>query len=232
MNLVLIGAQGSGKGTQASLLVEKLHIQHVSSGDLLRDAVKQGTPLGNQAKQYMDRGELVPDSLIIQMILTYLERAEFAKGVILDGFPRTRDQAQTLDAALPTDRAINKAIYLNVPRDMLFARLSGRYVCVAHQHVYNIRTKPPKVALTCDIDGSELIQRSDDTPAVIEKRLKDFFELTLQVVHYYRAQQKLVEIDGSQSIDAVSADLMTKLGLEALTSAEMPGQQHNAPGGK
>ncbi len=216
MNLILIGAQGSGKGTQAALLVEKLGILHLSSGDIFRMAVKQGTPVGLAAKQYMDRGELVPDHITVQLILDILAQPEYGPGVVLDGFPRTRDQAQALDEALPQlQRKIDYAIYLNVPRDVLLARLSGRYVCSGpEQHVYNIKTKPPRVPGICDIDGTDLIQRSDDTPAVIDKRLRTFFEDTIQVVHYYRAQQKLIEIDGNQSIATVSATLMSGLGIE------------------
>lgn len=217
MNLILIGAQGSGKGTQAGLLVAKLGVRHLSSGDIFRLAVEQGTPIGLEAKQYMDRGELVPDRITIQLILDLLAAPEYANGVVLDGFPRTRDQAQALDGALPQlQRKVDFAIYLNVPRDVLLDRLSGRYVCsLPQQHVYNIKTKPPKVPGKCDIDDSDLIQRSDDTPANIERRLHIFFESTIQVVHYYRAQQKLLELDGNQSIDAVSHALLHGLGIEA-----------------
>lgn len=219
MNLILIGAQGSGKGTQASILVERLGIKHLSSGDIFRTAVSQGTPLGLEVKGYMERGELVPDRLTIQLILDLLKAPEYAPGVVLDGFPRTRDQARALDDALPElHRQIDRAIYLNVPRDVLLDRLSGRYVCTAHQHVYNIKTKPPKEPGICDIDGSELIQRSDDTPAVIEKRLKTFFEDTIQVVHYYRAQGKLLELDGNLPIDQVSQQLVRGLGLEPVSA--------------
>lgn len=213
MNLILIGAQGSGKGTQASLLVEQLNVQHLSSGDIFRYAVEQGTPVGLEAKQYMDRGELVPDRITIQLILHLLGEPAYTAGVILDGFPRTRDQAKALDEALPQlGRSIDHAIYLNVPRDVLYERLSGRFVCTAHQHVYNSKTKPPRVRGYCDIDGSELIQRSDDTPANIERRLQIFFEQTIQVVQYYRAQHTLIELDGNRPIADVSADLLRALG--------------------
>jgi adenylate kinase len=215
VNLILIGAQGSGKGTQAIKLVEHLGIQHLASGDIFRNAVAQGTPLGQEVKGYMERGEFVPDHITIALILDLLRAPAYEPGVVLDGFPRTRDQASALDDALPQlHRRIDRAIYLNVPRDVLLDRLSGRYVCTAHQHVYNIKTKPPKVPGSCDVDGSDLIQRSDDTPAVIEKRLQKFFEETIQVVHYYRVQGKLLELDGNQPIDDVSRQLLLGLGLE------------------
>lgn len=214
MNLILIGAQGSGKGTQASLLVEELGIVHLSSGDVFRSAVKLGTPVGLEAKEYMDRGAFVPDRITIRLILDMLTLPEYTPGVVLDGFPRTRDQARALDDALPElHRAIDRTIYLNVPREILFDRLSGRFVCRDHQHVYNIKTKPPLTPGRCDIDGSPLMQRSDDTPAVIEKRLHDFFEQTIPVVHYYRAQGRLLEIDGNQPIERVGALLIEGLGI-------------------
>ena len=221
MNLILIGAQGSGKGTQASILVEELGIKHLSSGDIFRTAVKLGTPVGLEAKEFMDRGELVPDRITIRLILDMLAAPEYTPGVVLDGFPRNRDQARALDDALPElHRTIDRAIYLNVPREVLFERLSGRFVCRDNQHVYNVKSKPPLVPGLCDIDGSPLIQRSDDTPAVIEKRLHDFFEQTIQVVHYYRAQGKLLELDGNQPIEKVGQMLVEGLGIAVTTPVE------------
>ncbi len=215
MNLILIGAQGSGKGTQSALITERLGVRPLASGDIFRIAVSQGTPLGLEAKTYMDRGDLVPDDITIHLILDLLSGPEFAPGVILDGFPRTRDQARALDEALPRlGRTIDKAIYLNVPRPVLRERLSGRYVCTApQQHVYNIKTNPPRNAGVCDVDGSPLVQRTDDTPEKIERRLRVFFEQTIEVVHYYRAQHKLIEMDGNLPIAVVSAGLLEALGV-------------------
>jgi len=214
VNLILIGAQGSGKGTQASMLIQQFGIRQLSSGDIFRIAISQGTPLGIEAQRYMDRGELVPDVLTINLFLDLIVTPENAAGIILDGFPRTRDQAVALDDALPRlGRTIDYAIYLNVPRELLRSRLLDRYVCTAQQHVYNKKSKPPVVTGICDIDGSPLVQRSDDTPAKIERRLEIFFDQTIQVVHYYRAQQKLIEIDGNKSITDVSATLLNALGL-------------------
>lgn len=216
MNLLLIGAQGSGKGTQASLLVQRLHIQHLSSGDMFRMAIDQGVSVGLEAKGYIDRGELVPDAITVRLVLDLLAHPEYANGVILDGFPRTRDQARALDGALPSlGRSIDYAIYLHVPRAVLLERLTGRYVCVAHQHVYNVKFNPPRVPGVCDLDGSDLVQRSDDKPEKIERRLQIFFEQTIQVVHYYRAQQKLIELDGNRPIAEVSHTLLAALGIRS-----------------
>lgn len=212
MHLLLIGAQGSGKGTQASVLVRHLGVQHLSSGDMFRAAIDQGTATGTAVKGYIERGDLVPDALTIQLVVDLLKQPEYMPGVILDGFPRTRDQAKALDHALAEmGRSIDYAIYLHMPRGLLMDRLMGRYVCVAHQHVYNIKTNPPRVPGICDIDGSELVQRSDDRPEKIERRLQIFFEQTIQVVHFYRAQHKVIEIEGDQPIVAVSDDLLSAL---------------------
>jgi adenylate kinase len=208
--IVLIGAQGSGKGTQADLLSENLGIAHVASGDLFRKAIDEKTTLGLQAKVYIDRGELVPDDLTVAMILDRLERPDCARGVILDGFPRTIAQAEALDKGLNTaGKRIDLAIYLEVPREELLARLSGRYICKANQHVYNINTRPPKVPGVCDIDGSPLYQRSDDTGEAVQRRLDIFFNETIQLLDYYDSQGELLKVNGNQSIERVQADLLT-----------------------
>ncbi|MBA2284704.1 MAG: adenylate kinase [Ktedonobacteraceae bacterium] len=208
MNIILIGAQGSGKGTQAEELSQALSAPHVASGDLFRQAFEEKTGLGMQAKAYVDRGELVPDSLTVAMILGRLAEPDCARGVLLDGFPRTIAQAQALDEGLPgVGRHIDLAVYLNVPRAELLKRLSGRYICRAHQHVYNISSRPPKTPGVCDLDGSELYQRSDDTGEAVQRRLDIFFNETIQLLDFYRAQQKLVEVDGNQSIEQVQKSL-------------------------
>ncbi len=219
MNIILMGAQGSGKGTQAEFLTTTFGLRHLASGDIFRGAAYSQTPLGMEAKRYMDRGDLVPDEITIGLILDILGKPEFAPGVVLDGFPRTREQAQALDAKLPEmRRKIDRVVYLNVPRAMLEARLAGRYVCTAEgQHVYNIVSNPPRVAGICDVDGSDLAQRDDDKPEAIAKRLRIFFEQTIHVVHYYRAQGKLAEIDGSLSIPDVQREIVEQLRLGAPT---------------
>ena len=209
MNIVLIGAQGSGKGTQADLLAQKLGIFHLASGDLFREEIGKKTELGLKAKAFMDRGELVPDEVTISMVLNRISSLPDAPGVLLDGFPRTLLQAQALDAGLQKiDRKIDLGIYLKVPREELLDRLSGRYICRANQHVYNITSKPPKVSGVCDIDGSELYQRSDDTGEAIQTRLDIFFSETIQLLDFYDKQNKLAEVNGNQDIDEVQEELL------------------------
>ena len=209
MYIILIGAQGSGKGTQAEMLSQALGIPHVASGDLFRKAVNEKTGLGIQVKPYLDRGELVPDALTVKMVLDRLEEPDCVKGVILDGFPRTVAQAQALDEGLQdVGKQIDVAVYLKVPRETLLKRISGRYICRANQHVYNIHTNPPKVPGVCDLDGSELYQRSDDTEEAVQRRLDIFFNETIQLLDYYGSQHKLEEVDGNQDIDGVQKELL------------------------
>ena len=210
MNIILIGAQGSGKGTQAERLAQNLGIHHVSSGDLFRKASNEGTELGKKARIYLDRGELVPDDLTVSMILQYIAETNYVRdGVLLDGFPRTIAQAQALDEGLSSaGRYIDCAVYLNVPREVLLRRLSGRYICRAAQHVYNRETSPPKVPGICDLDGSELYQRPDDQGPAVQKRLNIFFGETIHLLDYYREQGKLVEVNGNQPIEQVQRALL------------------------
>ena len=212
MDLLLIGAQGSGKGTQAEKLSQSLGIPHVASGDLFRKAFDEKTELGIKAKAYMDRGELVPDNLTVPMVLSRIEESDCVRGVLLDGFPRTISQAQALDEGLQrVGRQIDLAIYLNVPRAELLSRLSGRYICRVNQHVYNIHANPPKVPGVCDFDGSELYQRSDDTGEAVQKRLDIFFNETIHLLDYYGSQQKLVEVNGNLHIDQMQRVLLNEV---------------------
>jgi adenylate kinase len=207
--IILLGAQGSGKGTQAEMLSQALGVPHVASGDLFRKAIDEKTEFGLKAKAYIDRGELVPDDLTVAMVVKRLEEPDCSQGVLFDGFPRTVAQAEVLDKGLQeVGKQIDLAIYLQVPREELLKRLSGRYICRAKQHVYNINTHPPKVAGVCDIDGSELYQRSDDTGEAVQKRLDIFFNETIQLLDYYGNQKKLVEVDGNQHIDQVQQSLL------------------------
>ena len=209
MYIILLGAQGSGKGTQAELLSQTLGVPHIASGDLFRKAIDEKTELGIKAKAYIDRGELVPDDLTVTMVVKRLEEPDCSQGVLFDGFPRTVAQAEVLDKGLQeVGKQIDLAIYLQVLREELLKRLSGRYICRAKQHVYNINTHPPKVAGVCDIDESELYQRSDDTGEAVQKRLDIFFKETIRLLDYYGNQKKLVEVDGNQDIDQVQQSLL------------------------
>ena len=209
MNVILIGAQGSGKGTQAELLAGALGLLHISSGDLFRQAMAEKTELGLKVKTYMDRGELVPDDLTVAMILDRLAMPDCSAGVILDGFPRTIPQEQALDKGLQeVGKQIDVVFYLDVPREELLARLSGRYICKANQHVYNVNTHPPKTPGVCDLDGSPLYQRPDDTGEAVQRRLDIFFSETIHLLDHYREQGKLITVNGNQSIEQVHASLL------------------------
>ena len=210
MYIILVGAQGSGKGTQAVLLSQILGVPHIASGDLFRKAIDEKTKLGMKAKAYIDRGELVPDDLTVTMVVKRLEEPDCSQGVLFDGFPRTVAQAEVLDKGLQeVKKQIDLAIYLQVHREELLKRLSGRFICRANQHVYNINSHPPKIAGICDIDGSELYQRSDDTGEAVQKRLDIFFNETIRLLDYYGNQKKLVEVDGNQDIELVQQSLLS-----------------------
>ena len=212
MNIILIGTQGSGKGTQAGLLTQNFGIRHIATGDLFRKALEEKTPLGLQAKEYIERGELVPDEITLSMVRSVINEPETSRGFVLDGFPRTLAQAQTLDTGLERmEMHIDAIIYLNVTHDELMSRLAGRYICRAHQHLYHIKFRPSKVSGICDIDGSELYQRSDDTSEAIERRLNIFFQETTHVLDYYKAQNKLIELDADPSVKTVHTALVSQL---------------------
>ena len=212
MNIILIGTQGSGKGTQAALLTQDFGIRHIATGDLFRKALEEKTPSGLQAKEYIERGELVPDEITVAMVRTAIQEPATAQGFVLDGFPRTLAQAEALDAGLERlGKQIDAVIYLNVTHDELTSRLAGRYICRAHQHLYHIKFRPPKVSGICDIDGSELYQRSDDTSEAIERRLSIFFQETMHVLDHYKAQHKLIELDADPSVKTVHTALVSQL---------------------
>ena len=218
MNVILIGAQGSGKGTQAELLSREFDLKSLASGELLRDAIERKTPAGLKARPYYDRGDLVPDEIIVAMIVEQLDQLEGKRGIVLDGFPRTKAQAEALDLALVNrGQRVNCAIYLDVPREMLLERLSGRYICEARGHVWNVRTRPPKTPGICDLDGSPLKQRSDDTGEAVQKRLDIFFNETIHLVEYYEARGKLIRIDGSKSIQEVNEAVLNALKSHGMT---------------
>src|SRR5215472_12420159 len=209
MDILLIGAPGAGKGTQAEKLIQLLGLRHIASGDLFRKAFEEQTELGLKAQRYVDLGELVPDEITIPMVIRHIEEPESTQGVILDGFPRTLAQAQALDVELQhLNRQIDLAIHLKVSREELLQRLAGRVFCQANQHVYHIKFRPPKVADRCDLDGSKLYQRPDDAGEAMRRRLVIYFNQTVQLLDYYSQQQKLRELDGNQSIDQVQKAIM------------------------
>ena len=213
MRVVLLGAPGAGKGTQAATVSKALGLAHIASGDLFREEQEKGTELGVLAKRYMERGELVPNDVTIKMILGRISQPDCAKGFILDGFPRNTQQGEALDGALASakQRGIDKAVLIEVPEDELIRRLGGRWICRAHQHPYHIISSPPKMKGTCDIDGSELYQRADDNEETARRRLKVYDEQTQPLIAYYGKQKKLVSLDGARDIDVVGKSLMSVL---------------------
>ncbi len=207
--LVLLGAPGAGKGTQAHVLARHLGLPRVATGDLFRAAVREGTPLGVAAKAYMERGALVPDEVTVGMLLERLAAPDAARGVILDGFPRTRSQAEALDRALAErGAAVEAALYVDVPPDELLLRLSGRWLCEAAGHTYHETAYPPRVPGICDICGSRLVQRDDDRPAVVQARLEKQLGALEDVVDHYRTAGVLQAVDGRRPIAAVTNDLL------------------------
>ncbi len=210
--IVLLGAPGAGKGTQAPALAARLGIPVLASGDLLRAAVAQGTALGREADRYMSRGQLVPDETIVRVFLDRLEAADAAVGAILDGFPRTRIQAEALDDALAeAGRRVDRAGYVDVPLEDLVTRMANRRICTENGHVYNLASNPPRVDGICDLDGSKLIQRADDAEATVRARMAQQVPPLLEVVDHYRARGVLTTVDGRQGIDAVTEALMAAL---------------------
>ncbi len=212
MYLILLGAPGAGKGTQAATLSGELGLAHVASGDLFREALKQGTPLGLEAKGYMDKGELVPDGLTVKMVLERLEKPDAAEGVILDGFPRTQAQAMALDEALESsNRGIDSVLYIKVSDEELVKRLSGRWICRSCQTPYHTVNSPPRTVGVCDRCGGELYQRSDDTEETVRNRLQVFMENTAPLIDYYVNRDRLVEVKGEQEIEAVGREMIDAL---------------------
>jgi adenylate kinase len=210
--VVLLGAPGAGKGTQAQILAERLGLAHVATGDLFRAAVRDGTPLGLTAKGYMDRGELVPDSVTIDMLFERLAKPDAAKGILLDGFPRNIAQAEVLDKALAERGGkVDVAPYIEVPEADLVARLGGRWICRAQGHPYHEQSKRPLVPGVCDVDGSELYQRTDDQPATVQARLRQQLGALDEVVGHYREHGVLATVDGSQPIDRVTDGLLAAI---------------------
>jgi adenylate kinase len=213
LDLVLLGPVGAGKGTQARRVSARYGVPHLASGDLLRAHRNNGTELGRKAKEYMDRGALVPDDLVITMIIDRMRQPDANHGVLLDGFPRTLAQAQALDAELELEgRLLKMALYLEVPYDTLVLRAAGRWTCRTCQATYNYQVKPPRKPGICDLDGGELYQREDDRADVVSERIKVYLRDTVPVLDYYRQRGILRQIDGTRDIEAVADEIEQQLG--------------------
>ena len=218
--VVLLGAPGAGKGTQAALLRDRLGIPHIATGDLFRAAIRAATPVGLEAKGYIDAGELVPDDVTIRMLEERLHLPDAAHGAILDGFPRTAVQAGALDEFLgDLGTGVSAALLIDVPPEDLVERLSGRRVCDAAGHVFHVTLNPPRVTGICDVDGSPLIQRADDAPETIRARLSGTLDDLSDVETHYRHTSALRIVDGRRPIRDVAAGLLAALGFGDLDPA-------------
>jgi adenylate kinase len=212
MHIIMLGAPGAGKGTQADILSQEMNLPHIASGDLFRQAVEERTELGLLAKSYMDKGELVPDEVTIKMILERINHPDCASGCLFDGFPRTSHQAEVLDEALREQgKTIDKAIYIEVPNEELVKRLSGRRLCRVCQTPYHIISSPPKTPGKCDKCGGELYQRSDDREETVKDRLSIFFAQTVPILDFYKKQSKLIRINGNLGIQGVAREIISAL---------------------
>src|SRR4051794_39035505 len=200
LNLILLGPPGAGKGTQAERLVDDFDLPYYATGDILRAAVKEGSDLGKEAKDYMDKGDLVPDELICRVIMERVDSDEAKDGFLLDGFPRTIGQAETLENALEIrDRSLPAALLVGADDDTVMKRLSGRRVCTKNGHNYHVDFDPPKNDGVCDQDGSKLVQRDDDKPDTIKKRLEVYHDQTKPLIDYYESRGNLRRFDGSRT---------------------------------
>ncbi len=210
--IVLLGPPGVGKGTQAEVLTERLNLPHISSGDIFRENIKKGTEMGKLAQTYMKKGELVPDNVTVAMIRERFSRPDCANGAILDGFPRTPPQADTLALMLGGfGGSVDLVPYITAPNEVLMERLAGRWTCRAAGHIFHEKFNPPHKTGVCDFDGSELYQRDDDKLETVLHRIDVYQEQTAPLIDYYKKRGILVEINGFMSIDQVSAQLLSAL---------------------
>jgi adenylate kinase len=210
--IVLLGPPGAGKGTQAQCVANALNIPHISSGDIFRENIKNQTDLGKKANQYIVKGELVPDDLTIAMIKDRLSRTDCQPGALLDGFPRTPVQAESLSKMLMDFHGKVDAVpYINVPENELLQRLTGRWTCRAQGHVFHEVFNPPLKTGRCDFDGSELYQRDDDKVETVTRRIKVYLDQTMPLIDFYKKSDVLMDIDGSKTIDEVTTNLLKAL---------------------
>ena len=209
MNIILMGLPGAGKGTQASEIVKKFPIPHISTGDMFRKAIKDETDLGKEAKSYMDRGELVPDEVTVGIVKERISEDDAKKGFLLDGFPRTIDQAESLSQIMSElDREIDAVINIEVPEEELMNRLTGRRICEKCGTTYHLVFNPPKIDGICDIDGGKLYQREDDNPETVSNRLNVNVKQSKPILEYYNEKGVLKNIDGAKDIDDVTKDVI------------------------
>jgi adenylate kinase len=210
MYIIMLGAPGAGKGTQADILSQEMNLPHIASGDLFRQALEKRTGVGLLAKSHMDKGGLVPDEITIKMILERIDQPDCASGCLFDGFPRTLQQAKALDKALRGQgRTIDKATYIEVPDEELVKRLSGRWLCRACQTPYHITNSPPETPGKCDRCGGELYQRSDDREETVKERLSVFLAQTVPILDYYEKQGKLIRVNGNLEMQGVARQIIS-----------------------
>ena len=213
MKIIMLGAPGAGKGTQAKMIAEKCGIPHISTGDIFRANIKNGTELGAKAKEYMDKGLLVPDELVCDLVVDRIQQADCEKGYILDGFPRTIPQAEALEAALNAiEQKLDYAIDIDVPDENIINRMSGRRACVGCGATYHVVFNPTKVEGKCDACGSDTVLRDDDKPETVQKRLSVYHEQTQPLIDYYKNQGILKSVDGTKPMDDVFTDIVAILG--------------------
>ena len=213
MKIIMLGAPGAGKGTQAKMIAEKYGVPHISTGDIFRANIKNGTELGAKAKEYMDKGLLVPDELVVDLVIDRFKADDCAKGYILDGFPRTIPQAEALDKALSAiGDSVDYAINVEVPDENIVHRMGGRRACIGCGATYHVEFNAPKVEDVCDTCGGELVLRDDDKPETVQKRLSVYHAQTQPLIDYYKKANVLVEVDGTQDINVVFQDIVKILG--------------------
>lgn len=213
MRIIMLGAPGAGKGTQAKKIAEKYNIPHISTGDIFRANIKNGTELGVKAKSYMDQGLLVPDELVVDLVADRIQQDDAKAGYVLDGFPRTIPQAESLDAALAKmGQKIDYAIDVEVPDENIINRMSGRRACVKCGATYHLQYAKPKADGVCDVCGEQLILRDDDKPETVQKRLTVYHQQTQPLIDYYENQNALKEVDGTKDMEDVFADIVSILG--------------------
>ena len=213
MKIIMLGAPGAGKGTQAKKIAAKYAIPHISTGDIFRANIKNNTELGQKAKTYMDKGELVPDELVVDLIMDRFKEVDCANGYVLDGFPRTIPQAEALDKALSANgESVDYAVNVEVPDENIINRMSGRRACVGCGATYHIQFNAPKVEGVCDTCGEKLILRDDDKPETVKNRLSVYHEQTQPLIDYYSKKGVLAEVDGTQAMDDVFNAIVNVLG--------------------